>query len=184
LLPQISRGFRSVGAVQGGLVAGVVVAVLYARRHHVSPVALVDAAAPGMAFAQSVGRLGCFMAGCCFGKPTHVAWAVTFTDPLAGSVIGTPLGILVHPTQIYEAVATLIIGITLIVTEKRGSFFPGRTFWLYVLLYSCARFVIEFLRGDPRSSLGIISVGQALSLALIPIALIMLARSRAAEQRR
>ena len=79
------------------------------------------------------GRLGCFAAGCCYGKPTDVPWAVVFTNPLAAANVGTPLGIPLHPTQLYEAGAELLILILLLVTERRGKLFAGRTFWSYMM---------------------------------------------------
>ena len=101
-----------------------------------------------------VGRLGCFMAGCCYGKPTQVAWAVTFTDPAAALNVGTPLGVPLHPTQLYESLAGLVILVVLLATERRGKPYPGRTFWQFVLLYGVSRFVIEFFRGDDRGMAG------------------------------
>ena len=75
------------------------------------------------------------MAGCCYGKPTQVAWAVTFTDPAAAMNVGTPLGVPLHPTQLYESLAGLVILVMLLVTERRGTPYAGRTFWRFVLLY-------------------------------------------------
>ena len=74
-------------------------------------------------------------------------WAITFTNPLAASNVGTPLGIPLHPTQLYDAGAELLILIVLLLTERRGKGFEGRTFWLYMLLYGISRFVVEFYRG-------------------------------------
>ena len=106
--------------------------------------------APGIALGHVTGRLGCFAAGCCYGRPTDVPWGVIFTDPLAAANVGTPLGIRLHPTQLYEAGAELLILAFLLATERRGRPFPGRTFWLYMFLYAVSRYVIEIYRGDPR----------------------------------
>ena len=116
------------------------------------------------------------MAGCCYGKPTGVPWGVIFTDPAAAANVGTPLGIKLHPTQLYDAGAELIILILLLVTERRGKPFPGRTFWLYMLLYAISRFVVEFYRGDERGALMGVSTSQFVSIVIAPLAILMLWR--------
>ena len=118
--------------------------------------------------------MGCFFAGCCFGKPTDVPWAITFTDPFANANVGTPLNVPLHPTQLYEAGAEALILLVLLATENRGRRFPGRTFWLYMLLYAISRYIIEIYRGDPRGSVGMFSTSQFISLLLAPLALAML----------
>ena len=100
--------------------------------------------APGIALGHVVGRFGCFFAGCCWGKPTDVPWAITFTNPYAAANVGTPLNVPLHPTQLYEAGAEALILGLLLATERRGRNYPGRTFWLYMLLYAISRFIIEF----------------------------------------
>src|SRR5882762_3832103 len=86
----------------------------------------------------------------------------------------TPLGTPLHPTQLYEAGAELLILIVLLVTERKGKPFPGRTFWLYMLLYAVSRFIIEFYRGDERGTVGIFSTSQFISIILAPLAIAML----------
>jgi phosphatidylglycerol:prolipoprotein diacylglycerol transferase len=88
--------------------------------------------------------------------------------------VGTPLGVPLHPTQLYEAGAELLILLILLGTERKGRPFPGRTFWLYLLLYAISRFIIEFYRGDPRGSIGIFSTSQFISIILVPLAVVML----------
>jgi phosphatidylglycerol:prolipoprotein diacylglycerol transferase len=167
---------RSGGVFYGGLILAVAAAFWYMRRTNLPLWQTTDAFAPGIALGHVVGRLGCLMAGCCHGKPTSVPWAVTFTDPLAAQVVGTPLGVPLHPTQLYEAGAELLILILLLATERRGRPFPGRTFWAYMLLYAISRFVIEFYRGDPRGAIGMFSTSQAISLVLAPLSVYMLWR--------
>src|SRR5438552_4510153 len=145
---------RSGGVFYGGLIVAVAVALWYIRRAGLPLWTTCDAFAPGIALGHVVGRFGCFFAGCCYGKPTSVPWAITFHDPFAASNVGTPLGVHLHPTQLYEAGAELIILIVLLATERKGRPFPGRTFWLYMLLYAISRFVIEFYRGDERGMVG------------------------------
>jgi phosphatidylglycerol:prolipoprotein diacylglycerol transferase len=136
--------------------------------------------APGIALGHVVGRLGCLMAGCCYGRPTDVSWAITFTDPLAATNVGTPLGIPLHPTQLYDAGAELIILGLLLFTERKGRPFAGRTFWTYLLLYGVSRFIIEFYRGDANRGtvLAGLSTSQFVSLLLVPASLLMLAYLR------
>ncbi len=141
---------REGGVFYGGLIVAVVVALWYIRRVGLPLWTTCDVFAPGIALGHVVGRFGCFFAGCCFGKPTTVPWAITFTDPFAAANVGTPLNVPLHPTQLYEAGAEFLILIVLLVTEKSGRKFAGRTFWLYMLLYAISRYVIEFYRGDER----------------------------------
>jgi phosphatidylglycerol:prolipoprotein diacylglycerol transferase len=104
-----------------------------------------------------------------------VPWAITFNNPLAAANVGTPLGIPLHPTQIYEAGAALLILGLLLATEQRGRRFAGRTFWSYMFLYAISRYVIEIYRGDPRGTvLGMFSTSQFISLVLGPLSLAML----------
>ena len=126
---------RSGGVFYGGLIVAVGVAVWYIRRIGLPLWTTCDVFAPGIALGHVVGRLGCLFAGCCFGKATDVPWAITFTDPFANANVGTPLNVPLHPTQLYEAGAEGLILLFLLATESRGRRFPGRTFWLYMLLY-------------------------------------------------
>ena len=166
---------RSGGVFYGGLIAAVVVCIYQLRKHKLPLWTSGDLFAPGIALGYMVGRLGCLMAGCCYGKPTDVAWAITFTDPAANINVGTPLNVPLHPTQIYESLAGLIILVLLLVLERRGRQFPGRTFWSFVLLYSISRFVIEFYRGDDRGLvLNTLSTSQFISIVLGPLSIVML----------
>ena len=165
---------RSGGVFYGGLIAAVVVALWYLRRHRMPIWQVTDAFAPGIAFGHVVGRLGCLFAGCCFGKPTSVPWAITFHNEYAARNVGTPLNVPLHPTQLYEAGAELLILGLLLATERRGRAYPGRTFWGYMLLYGISRFAIEFFRGDARGTIGMFSTSQFVSLLIIPLSIIML----------
>jgi len=115
------------------------------------------------------------MAGCCYGKPTELPWSITFTNTLAAANVGTPLEINLHPTQLYESGAALLILGVLLLYERRGQGFAGRTFWTYLLVYPTARFIIEFYRGDPRGTVvEILSTSQFVSALLVPLSIIML----------
>jgi phosphatidylglycerol:prolipoprotein diacylglycerol transferase len=159
----------------GGLIAGLGVALWYIRRHHLPLWTTTDVFAPGIALGHVVGRLGCLMAGCCFGRPASIPWAITFRDPAAAR--GTPLGVPLHPTQLYEAGAEALILAILLALERRGRPFAGRTFWTYMLLYGASRFAIEFFRGDGRGSVfNTLSTSQFISVILVPLAIVMLVR--------
>ncbi|MDP1570239.1 MAG: prolipoprotein diacylglyceryl transferase [Vicinamibacterales bacterium] len=166
---------RSGGVFYGGLIAAVVVCIYQLRKHRLPLWVSGDLFAPGIALGYMVGRLGCLLAGCCYGRPTEVAWAITFTDPAAALNVGTPLNVALHPTQLYEAAAGLVILVTLLATEGRGRQFAGRTFWQFVLIYSVLRFGIEYFRGDPRGDVfAMLSTSQFISLVLFPLSLVML----------
>ncbi len=166
---------RSGGVFYGGLIGATLVAFWYIKRHRLPLWTTCDMFAPGIALGHVIGRLGCLMAGCCYGLPTNVPWAVTFTDKFAAANVGTPLNQPLHPTQLYEAGAELIILVFLLTTERKGRTFPGRTFWSYMFLYAVSRFIIEFYRGDERGLVMGLSTSQFISLILAPLSLIMLA---------
>lgn len=165
---------RSGGVFYGGLIVAVLVALWYIRRVGLPLWTTCDVFAPGIALGHVVGRMGCFFAGCCYGTPADLPWAITFTDPFAGVNVGTPLNVPLHPTQLYEAGAEALILTVLLATEHRGRRFAGRTFWLYMLLYAVSRYVIEIFRGDPRGIVGIFSTSQFISVILAPLAVVML----------
>src|SRR5499427_8326531 len=165
---------REGGVFYGGLIVAVTVALWYIRRVGLPLWTTCDVFAPGIALGHVVGRMGCFFAGCCYGKPTSVPWAITFTDPFAAANVGTPLNQPLHPTQLYEAGAEALILVVLLLTESRGKRYPGRTFWLYMLLYAISRYIIEIFRGDPRGTVGMFSTSQFISIILAPLAVIML----------
>src|SRR5882672_7940285 len=156
------------------LILAVTVALIYIHRIGLPLWTTCDVFAPGIALGHVVGRFGCLFAGCCYGKPTTLPWGITFRDPFAAANVGTPLGTPLHPTQLYEAGAELLILIVLLVTERKAKPFAGRTFWLYMLLYAVSRFIIEFYRGDERGTVGIFSTSQFISIILAPLAIAML----------
>ena len=168
---------RSGGVFYGGLIAAILVAFWYMRKHRMPLWETTDIFAPGISLGHAIGRLGCLAAGCCYGHTTSVPWAITFTNPAAAANVGTPLNVPLHPTQVYESVTELAILAFLLLTEKKGRPFPGRTFWSYLLLYGISRFVIEFFRGDPRGMVfDGISTSQFIALIFVPISLVMLMR--------
>lgn len=166
---------RSGGVFYGGLIAAIVVGVYQLRKHRLPLWPSTDLFAPGIALGYMVGRLGCLLAGCCYGRPTDVAWAITFTDPAANFNVGTPLNVALHPTQLYESLAGLVILVALLVLERRPNPFAGRTFWSFAFLYGVLRFIIEFFRGDDRGLVfNSLSTSQFISVVLVPLSLFML----------
>ena len=92
------------GVFYGGVIAALVTAAFYMRKHHMPALRTCDTFAPGLALGHSIGRIGCFAAGCCFGKPTNHWWGVVFTNPLSQA----PLNVRLEPTELFEAAIELI----------------------------------------------------------------------------
>lgn len=139
--------FLAGGVFYGGFIAAMLFAVWYIRLHHLPAWKVIDVYAPAISLGLGLGRIGCFAAGCDYGKPTTSAWGVVFTDPMAHQVAGTPLNISLIPTQPIMCLASLSIFAILIWRYPRKDR-DGEIFVLYLALYAVARFFIEFLRGD------------------------------------
>jgi phosphatidylglycerol:prolipoprotein diacylglycerol transferase len=166
---------QSGGVFYGGLIGAFPVAWWYARKHALAPWRTADVLAPAVAIGQAIGRLGCFAAGCCYGRPANVPWAVTFRDAYASRTVGTPLDTPLHPTQVYEAIACLVIFFALTAMARRKRF-DGQVTLAYVILYAVARFAIEFYRGDAvrGTVLGWLSTSQFIALLMVLAAAIIL----------
>jgi len=136
---------QAAGVYQGGFLLALLTAVVYMRRNHLPALATCDVFAPGIAAGQAIGRLGCFAAGCCWGTQCDHPWAVTFHNPQAQDLTGVPLGVPLHPAQLYESLADALIFATLFWMIRRPHR-AGTTIGWYLVLYSAARFVIEFFR--------------------------------------
>jgi phosphatidylglycerol:prolipoprotein diacylglycerol transferase len=139
--------FLAGGVFYGGFIAAVLFAAWYIRLHHLPFWKVVDVYAPAISLGLGVGRIGCFAAGCDYGKPTTSAWGVVFTNPLSHEISGVPLGVPLYPTQPIMSLTSLSIFAILIWRYPRKSR-DGEIFVLYLALYAVARFFIEFLRGD------------------------------------
>ncbi len=129
----------------GGLILGVLISLWYLKRNQMPMWKTADLLAPSIALGQSIGRWGCFFAGCCYGKKTDVAWGITFADPRSLAPLEIPL----HPTQVYLSLNAVFIFIFLMWLSKR-KVFDGQILWSYGILYSIGRFAIEYFRGDDR----------------------------------
>ena len=155
----------------GGLIAGAGVALGYMKWHRLPVWKLADLISPLIALGLSSGRIGCFLAGCCYGKETSLGWAVVFRNPGSLARLNVPL----HPTQLYEAASGFALFFFLSWMEKRKSF-DGQIFWLFLFLYSITRFFVEIFRGDPRGFLfaDILSTSQAIGILVAIFSLVML----------
>ncbi len=162
----------------GGFVAAALAAAWYVRAHRLPVWTTGDVIAPALALGQAIGRIGCFFAGCCYGAACSLPWAVTFTDPRGLAPLGVPL----HPAQLYSALGNLaIFGVLYFVARPRLKG-DGRLFGLYLVLYPVFRFAVEFLRDDPRGGLGPLSTSQVLGIPLLAFGLwILLARRPPAQ---
>jgi len=151
------------------LIAGFAIAAWCIRKNNIPALAACDAFSPGLALGHAIGRLGCFSAGCCFGKETHHFWGVVFTNPLANSISGTPLNVPLQPTQLFEAAVELANFLVLTWMFKRRKF-DGQVLGAFFILYGTARFFLEFLRGDPgRGEIipGVLSGTQLIAIFLV-----------------
>ncbi len=173
---------RAGGVYYGGFLAGLATAAYLIWHHHLPGWRVADAFAPGIALGQAIGRLGCFAAGCCWGKPTNSWIGVTF-PPIGHEHTGVPVGIPLHPTQLYESGVTFLIFAFLVWLRPRRAY-PGQVVLIYILLYAAARFTIEFYRGDWRGWVGPLSTSQfiAVALALGALAFLMIRRRRGQTQ--
>jgi phosphatidylglycerol:prolipoprotein diacylglycerol transferase len=142
---------RSGGVFYGGLLGAVLAGFFLIRRYKLNWWRTADACAPGIALGNVLGRQGCFSAGCCWGKPTNLPWGVKFTE-LGHQITDVPVGIKLHPTQLYESFAMLIVFFFLLWLHRHRRF-SGQVILAYAILYAGIRFAIEFLRDDPRGDL-------------------------------
>ena len=169
---------RSGGVFYGGLLGAVLAGYFLMKRYKLPWWKTADVCAPGIALGNFFGRQGCFAAGCCWGKPTTLPWGVQFTE-LGHRITGVPTDVRLHPVQLYESFAMLIVFFFLIWLHKHKRF-SGQVILAYALLYSIIRFAIEFVRDDPRgdvfglTSLTGLSTSQMISLVIGIAALILL----------
>jgi phosphatidylglycerol:prolipoprotein diacylglycerol transferase len=177
---------RSGGVFYGGLIGAVLMGYFLMKRYKLPWWKTADACAPGIAIGNFFGRQGCFAAGCCWGKPTTLPWGVKFTE-LGHEITGVPTGTYLHPTQLYESFAMLIVFFVLLWLHKHKRF-SGQVILFYALLYSIVRFAIEFVRDDPRgdvfglTTLTGLSTSQMISLVVgIGAAVLLVIRRRRAN---
>lgn len=174
---------ESAGTFYGGLLGGILWTIYYTRRETLPLLATFDVCAAPLALGHAIGRVGCFMAGCCFGKPSSLPWAVTFTSGISARLAGTPLNVPLHPTQLYEAAAEFVNFLLILLlgrNEDRTARAPGQLIGAYLVLYGTERGLLEFLRADPgRTPLfhGAITLMQIVSVAMVLAGAVLWSRS-------
>ena len=163
ILLNFGYGFVIYGAIGGGALA----MYLYCKRKNWSIIEMLDMTVPGLAIAQGFGRIGCFLAGCCYGAETTLPIGVKFpTGSLA------PAGIDLHPTQIYSSIFDFLLGFFLLYYSKKEKQ-TGKVMGMYLMIYSIGRFLVEFLRNDPRGSVGALSTSQFIAIFTLVLGIII-----------
>ena len=153
--------------IYGAIIGGVLAVYTYSKSKKWNTLEVFDLAVPGLALAQGFGRIGCFLAGCCYGAETHTHIGIIFPkDSLA------PSGIPLYPTQIMSSVFDFTLAIFLLWYSKRCKK-NGRVFAMYLILYSIGRFLVEFLRNDPRGNIGALSTSQFIAIFTFILGIIL-----------
>jgi phosphatidylglycerol:prolipoprotein diacylglycerol transferase len=132
-------------AIHGGILGGILTGLLFSRLHRFNFFRLADLAAPSIILAQAIGRIGCFLNGCCFGVPTESIFGVRFPEHSLAYIAYRDIA--VHPTQLYEIILNLI-GFLVLWSMRRRIRFEGGLFLLYLMIYNSIRIVVSSLRGD------------------------------------
>ncbi|HAP66545.1 MAG TPA: prolipoprotein diacylglyceryl transferase [Nitrospinae bacterium] len=154
----------------GGFIIAMAVVIIYIKKNEMSLWKVGDILAPSVAIGQGVGRLGCFFAGCCYGRETDVPWAVIFKNPNTLA----PMDVHLHPTQLYDSANGFIIFAILLILRKFKKF-DGQLFWTYTLLYAVGRFIVEIFRGDERGFVtASLSTSQFIAIPLFAVSIVML----------
>jgi phosphatidylglycerol:prolipoprotein diacylglycerol transferase len=168
---------QAAGVFHGGFIGALLVAVYFIRRHRMPIWRTMDAFAPGVAIGQAIGRLGCFAAGCCWGRACYLPWGVRFRSNLAAPV---PLDEPLHPVQLYESAADLFI-FALLYRMALRPHKEGCVIGWYLVLYSTARFVIEFFRNHEQSLVLGLSLTQWIAAGLLAVGVVFLLRGRTTQ---
>jgi phosphatidylglycerol---prolipoprotein diacylglyceryl transferase len=154
----------------GGLLGGTLAALLFVRRYRVPLGPMADAAAPSLALGHAIGRLGCLLAGCCYGRRASGAWpGLVFGDERAPAAALSQGVHPLHPVQLYEAGGLVVLTLALLLA-RRSRRLRGRVFLLYLLGYGALRLCTELVRGDPqRGAIGPISTSQIIAICAIVV---------------
>lgn len=156
---------QAAGVFQGGLILALITAFFYIRHNKLPLLQVCDVFAPGVALGHAIGRLGCFAAGCCWGKECHLPWAVTFKNPEANGLTGVPLNVPLHPAQLYESTTEALLFAFLYWRYGRAHS-PGQIIGLYLLISSVFRFLIEFERFHEQATAYGLSITQWIAIGL------------------
>lgn len=176
---------RAGGIFYGGLILALITAFFYMRRSKLPGLATADVFAPAIALGHAIGRLGCFAAGCCWGAPSYLPWAVKFTNPDAHQMFGVPLDIPLHPTQLYESAAEAVI-FAILYRRFRRPHRPGAIIGLYLVLYPAARLLVEFVRAHDEFNphFGPLVLEQWIAVGLMGLGVFLLLGRRTAVKNR
>ncbi len=158
---------RSGGVFQGGLFFGVIFALWYFRRKKIPTWPTADIVGAALALGHGFGRIGCFFAGCCYGRACDLPWGVAFHDKYAHDLTGIPLDTVLHPVQLYESALNFLNFVVLYLALKRKTF-AGQVFGLYMINYSVIRFIMEYFRGDHSERAYLIQGGSPLLSLTMP----------------
>lgn len=158
----------------GGLIGASLATIIFCRRAKVPLWKMSDVMAPSIALGHAFGRIGCFMTGCCYGKPTDLPWAVHFPKDHSTSGVG------VHPTQLYESALNFLFYAGLAWLYRRRKF-DGQVFAVYLIGYAILRTTTEMFRGDYQKFYlgGIATPGQTVSLVILAAGLALWWKQRA-----
>jgi len=160
---------RAGGVFLGGLLAAIAAAVVLFKRYKLRFFQTADVVAPSISLGQAIGRVGCLMAGCCWGARCDLPWAITYTDPRAHANVGTPLGIPLHPFPVYAIIFNFTLYGVLAWLYRRG-LATGRVFASYLMLYGTGRSLLELTRGDAERGFvfhGLMSTSQLIGVLLV-----------------
>ena len=158
--------------VYGGIIVGVLAAILYCRQKKLVFLDYFDLLVPSIAVAQGFGRIGCFLAGCCYGRETDSFLGVVFPEHSMA-----PSGVKLLPTQLFSSAGDFLIMVILLLYSRKKRE-RGRTGALYMILYGIGRFLIEFLRADDRGTVGSLSTSQFISIGIVAVGLILFFSSK------
>ena len=156
---------------------GVLAAIIYCRIKKISFLECFDLLCPSISIAQGFGRLGCFLAGCCYGRETTSFLGVVFPEGCMA-----PAGVKLLPTQLISSVGDFIITALLLWYYKKRKH-VGDVGVLYMILYGVGRFFIEFLRSDERGGFGALSTSQWISIVIVGGALILAWNNRRRDKK-
>jgi phosphatidylglycerol:prolipoprotein diacylglycerol transferase len=155
----------------GGFIGAAVVVIIYLRIHRLPLGKMADIAAVALPLGHALGRIGCFFAGCCYGKTCSQPWGVVFRHPDSLA----PLYVQIHPTQLYSSASNFLIFL-LLYSCRRYKQFNGQLFWIYIVIYGVNRSIIETFRGDDRGVMlfDVVSIAQVIGISSALFAVLML----------
>ena len=165
--PSILWDFKNGYVVYGGIIGGVLTSMIYCKIKKQRFLSYFDLVMPAVSLAQGFGRLGCFFAGCCYGRETDAWYGITFRNSAFA-----PNNVKLIPTQLISSAGDFWFCILLLFYAKREPK-EGRVAAVYMLFYGIGRFAIEFLRNDYRGSVGVLSTSQLISIGVVALGAVL-----------